>query len=227
MRGSAACMPRSPARTGRRWRSSPPTAARAPGGCAFAEDPARPAREARLFWDARIDPHVIVAHARPTDRADPQRFDILALPVPVTILAGPGVEELLLGEGDRTVRISIAEGSVLRGPARLAYQLAGTDALDRRLLALRRLAALQLRGRLPRFLFEEHARAGRWSWLVATLEALAIDPSHRAVATRLFGADTVAAEWDGRSDYLRSRVRRLVAEARHMATGGHVALLRR
>lgn len=201
--------------------------ARSTGGCAFAEDPDRPASAARLFWDAAIDPRVIVAEACPTDRRDPQRFDPFSLPVPVTILCGQGGEELLLGHASRSVRISIARGSVLDGPVRLAYRLSGTDALDLRLLALRRLAALLVRDRLPAYLFEPHGQAARWTQLVATLEALSSNPAHRAVATRLFGEETVEAEWDGRSDFLRSRLRRLVAQARRLATGGHVPLLRR
>lgn len=197
------------------------------GGCVFAEDPTRPASAARLFWDAAIDPRVIVAEAEPTDRNDPQRFDPFDLPVPVIILQHGDREELRLGDALRSVRISIVAGSVLHGPVRLAYHLAGTDALDLRFLALRRLAALQLRRHFPGHLFGPHPRARRWTMLIATLEALAIDPSHRAVACRLYGEDAVAAEWNGRSDYLRSRVRRLIAEARQLASGGHMALLRR
>jgi hypothetical protein len=197
-----------------------------PGGCAFAEDPRRSASAARLFWDAAIDPRVIVASAQPTSRYDPQRFDPFGLPLPIIIIRHADAEELLIGDATRSVRISIVSGSVLGGPVRLAYHLAGTDALDLRLLALRRLSALLLRGRLPGHLFKPHARSERWGQLVAALEALAIDPSHRAVARHLYGADAVVADWDGRSDYLRSRVRRLIAEARRLADGGYISLLR-
>jgi len=203
------------------------TIAPLPGGCAFAEDPGRASHTARLFWDAAIDPRVIVADAHATDRNDPERFDPLALAVPATILLGHDREELLLGDGDRSVRISIAQGSVLHGPVKLGYRLTGTDALDLRLLALRRLAALMVRGRLPAHLFEPHARSGRWIRLVATLEAMAADPSHLSVATTLYGKPLVELEWTGESDFLRSRVRRLVAQARRLASGGHASLLRR
>lgn len=198
-----------------------------PGASIFAEDPARAADQARLFWDARIDPRVIVADAHMTDHSDRERFDLFGLPLPVAILEHEGREELLLGEGSRSVRISIATGSVLRGPVRLAYRLAGTDAIELRLLALRRLAALQLRGRLPGHLFGRSTRSRRWAQIVATLEALALDQTHRAVATRLFGEEIVAADWMGRSDFLRSRVRRLITEALDLARGGHGAVLRR
>jgi hypothetical protein len=210
-----------------RSRSSPGTIAPKPGGCAFAEDPKRSASVARLIWDAAIDPRVIVADAHATDRRDPQRFDVFGLSRPVLVIQLADREELLIGDAARSVRISIARGSVLHGPVRLAYSLAGTDALDLRLLALRRLSALLLRGRLPNHLFQPQPRADRWARLIATLEASATAPSHRAVAQRLYGADIVAADWDGRSDFLRSRVRRMIAGARRLADGGYKALLRR
>lgn len=65
--------------------------------------------------------------------------------------------------------------------------------------------------------------------LIAVLrvaDALTTGASQREIATVLFGAEAVARDWNGRSDALRSRLRRLVREARTMAAGGYRQLLR-
>ena len=55
--------------------------------------------------------------------------------------------------------------------------------------------------------------------LLRTLDALAIEPRYRAVAIALFGAERVAQDWNSSSDFLKSRVRRLVAQADRLARG--------
>ena len=64
--------------------------------------------------------------------------------------------------------------------------------------------------------------------LVATLrvgDALHTGASQREIARVLFGAEAVALYWDGRSDAVRSRLRRLVREARAMTAGAYRRLL--
>ena len=52
-------------------------------------------------------------------------------------------------------------------------------------------------------------------------EAMAAGARQSEIGTGLFGADRVAREQAGRSALLRSRVWRLVADARMMAKGGY------
>lgn len=158
---------------------------------------------------------------------DRDAFDLFALPGPAThlSLAGAG-EHLLLGRGPRTIRLSIARGTLLDGPVRLAYQLAGTDRLELRLLALRRLAAFLRHGRLPASLFPGSARTQRWTELLRALDALATSSSHRAVAEAVFGDMLVRRDWSGGSDYLRTRTHRLIHQARTLVAGGYIDLVR-
>jgi hypothetical protein len=58
-------------------------------------------------------------------------------------------------------------------------------------------------------------------------DALAEGASQREIAAVLFGTDAMSRDWNGRSDALRSRIRRLVREARATAAGGYRQLLRR
>lgn len=197
------------------------------GACAFAEDPAHPATVARLFWHPEVDPRVIVAEAHPSfDRGD--TFDVYAQQVPVDVVRRPNAgEELLLNAGLQSVRLSIASGTVMNGPVHLVYRIVDSDALDLRLLALRRFAGLRRNGRIPVSLFPISRRTDRWSLMIDTLNAMAFATSHRAVAVSLFGKSTVDDQSDAPSDFLRARVRRLISGARSLAQGGYLALLRR
>ena len=59
---------------------------------------------------------------------------------------------------------------------------------------------------------------------VLRLHADGMDP--REIAAELFGWPVIRSGWDGPSDHARSRLRRLVAEARRMSSGGHWTILR-
>lgn len=170
----------------------------------------------------------IVVHAVPTVQDDREGFDLLALPGPATHLSIPSSgEHLLLGKGARSIRLSVAKGTLLDGPVRLAYQLGGTDRLDLRLLALRRLAGFLRHRRMPAALFPIAVKAQRWSEIIGALDALALTSTHRAVAQALFGEMLVERDWTGGSDYLRTRTHRLICQARTLAAGGYLDLVRR
>lgn len=137
-----------------------------------------------------------------------------------------GGEEVLIGSGSSAIRLSIASGTLLSEPVRLAYRLAGTDQLVLRALALHRLAMFFRDRRVPAPLFPVSAKARRQADLLRVLDVLAATSSHRAVAETLFGAALVARDWTGGSDYLRSRTHRLIRQARRLAADGHLAHLR-
>ncbi|RZF60853.1 DUF2285 domain-containing protein [Sphingomonas populi] len=150
------------------------------------------------------------------------------MPGPVTHLSLPaGGEQVLLGSGPRSIRLSVAQGTLLDGPVRLAYQLRGTDRLEIRLLALRRLAAFLRNRQMPAALFPVGAKARRWVETLRVLDALALTSRHRSVAEHLFGAALVRRDWSGGSDYLRTRTHRLIGQARALAAGGYLDLVRR
>ena len=161
-------------------------------------------------------------------RGDPEGFDLMALPLPATHLSIPSSgEQLLLGRGPRSIRLSIAKGTLLDGPVRLAYQLGDTDRLELRLLALRRLAGFLRHRRIPEALYPVGAKARRWMDIIAVLDALGHGCPHRAIAQILFGERLVSRDWTGGSDYLRTRTHRLVCGARKLAAGGYIDLVRR
>lgn len=135
-------------------------------------------------------------------------------------------EELLLQDDVRHVRLLIRSGSVLDGPVRLRFALWGLRDLERQLLTLRQVAALARSGRLPRRIAGTDPKNAQWIKLLRIHDALDEGASQREIAGCLFDRDWVASGWDGRSDFLRSRLRRMIALQRRLVDGGYRRLLR-
>lgn len=168
-----------------------------------------------------------MVHAAAARRGARDAIDLLALTCPATLLWTPAGEQLLLGLGRCTVRVSVASGTLLAGPVHLHYCLSGTDQLETRLHALQRLAGVMRCHALRPALFAQNRKTARWWQVLRALDALTASPRHRAVAQAVFGEPLVARDWTGDSDYLRSRTHRLIRQARALAAGGYRQLLRR
>lgn len=160
------------------------------------------------------------------DRFDPGRFARW-----LQIVVDPeGCEHAVLSDGYRRIRIDIEAGSIASGhPVLLRYALEGMVDRDTeaRIMPLRRLAGLLRTGRFLPALFPRERRVQRMIEVLRVADALSSGASQRDIAAGLFGSERVASDWRGVSDSLRSRVRRLVCEARRMAAGGYHSLMRR
>lgn len=194
-----------------------------PGGCTFAADPALCAPQARPVWRAEIDPAVIsVSVAAPgEDRCDwfePRRFERLL----TLVEEGDGHEHIVLSDGFRRLRIAIEEGSLAdMRPVTLRFRVEGMATARAQLLSLRRFLGLCRTGRFSDALFPRDKRVRRGLEVLRVHDALRAGASQREIAADLFGPERVPADWRIASDALRSRVRRLVREARRMAGGGY------
>ena len=198
------------------------------GGCTFCETSDRPAGTAAVFWRSDVAKTVLSVEARPVSRGDGDGFDLSRLSCIVTVLrTGDGTEHVLLGDGVHRVQLEVRHGSLLEGPVRLRYDLAGFESVEPKLMTLHRFIALRRLGKFPRSLFPPERRAHRWIAALRALDGSRAGASPREIAAALFGADTVRNDWDGASDYLRSRVRRATAAGERLASGGHLDLLRR
>jgi hypothetical protein len=124
------------------------------------EDPGRSAPIARPIWRSDAHPPVLAVSASTT-------FDLtngfaLGRFAPIATLASSAGtrQHLLLSEGLNTIRVDVLDGTLGAGPVELRYHLAGTASVERPLLTLRRLLALQQTGRFSRSLHPPEAKAG-------------------------------------------------------------------
>lgn len=199
------------------------------GSSTFAEAPDRPAPEARLIWHADLDPGTLKVVAEPAadDDADALFLEPLAPWLTIAVDAG-GREHAVLSDGWHHIRLDVEAGSLLASRAVvLHYEIAGIARAEPKVLPLRRFLALARHRRFMATLFPPEPRIGRLIDMLRVHDALADGASQREIAEALFGRERTGNGWRGASDSLRSRVRRLIADARAMAAGGFWGLMSR
>jgi hypothetical protein len=196
------------------------------GGCSFAEDPARSGSEAIVAWSGDIDPACARFEARPCSK-DANAFLIGRLGKRASVLvAKTGQQHITINDGRTCIRVDVLVGSVLDGAVSLNLIIDNVAAADTQIRTVQALIAAhnKLHSPIP------HARfLSRNSRIVSALrvyDALCDGASYREIAIALFGQLRVDAEWNGASDSMRSRVRRLVGLTRSLAAGGWRELLR-
>jgi len=189
-----------------------PSATRSNGGFIFAEHPDIAAPEARILWQAELDPGALIVDAMPVPAVHPDAVDMAALRPWLTLVIDEAGEHAVLSDGWHHIRIDVQCGSLSSdAPVLLHYRLRGIATLEPKLLPLHRLVDLY--------------RRRRFSVSLWVHDAVAAGATQREIARVLFGRDP--AEPDAvEGDSLRSRVRRLVREARRLATGGYRGLMR-
>ncbi len=189
------------------------------------EQPERAGSDARPIWRREIHPSVLAARA--VDEGDPEdRFDLARLRDCATVVRSrSGAEHVLLSERGQRLRLDIVSGTVCDGPVLLRFDLSGMRSLVRPLVTLRQLVALWRAGRFSRALHPPDVRAARWILLLRTHDALTAGADQRRIAECLLDRDAAGRRWRVQAPALRSRVQRLVREARRMAGGGYLTLL--
>ena len=189
------------------------------------EDPALGARAARPLWRGAWLRRVLVADARIPDGAE-EVFDLARFAGLATVArAVSGAEHVLLSDGVAGLRLDLASGSLLAGPACLSYRLAGFLALRGPLQTLHGLLRLSQSGRLAPPAPGDRNR--RLLLLLRAGDGLRLGATHRELAAVLLGEEAGAARWRAEAPSLRTRAQRLAKGAGAMAEGGYRALLAR
>ena len=124
------------------------------------------------------------------------------------------------------IRIDVLTGTLLEGPVRLRYLIAGLASAEAPLLTLRRLLALGRTGRFSRSLHPRETRARRWVLALRASDALDAGADQREMASVLLSRTAGEPRWRSNASSVRSQVQRLVRGARRMAAGGYLDLLR-
>lgn len=190
-----------------------------PGLC-FALPPSGSAMIATVQWSWQYDASVLPIVALTAVDG----FDLRALALPVTLLRQGGVEHVLIADGTARLRLAVLEGTLARGPVRLRYPLP-IGHRHPHLLALRQLMTLRETGRLMSGFCLPGRRAPRWTMVLRAWDAHCAGLSQRDIACLFWGHERVDADWNGRSDYLRMRVYRMVRTARYLVHDGWPRLL--
>lgn len=199
------------------------------GGCTFAEHPDRAAPAARIIWHADFDPGTIAVSAISADPSPPDSLRLEQI-APWLFVAsdGAGREHVVLSDGWHHIRIDVEEGRLTGEEAVLLnYRLHGLMSVEDRLLPLRRLVALCRNRRFARSLFPRDPGVDRGIEMLRVHDASAEGASQREIGEVMFGTERVRRDWNDASDSLRSRVRRLLRDARAMRRGGYKNLMRR
>jgi hypothetical protein len=195
-------------------------------GSTFFEAPETGSPSARLLWHACLHPGVLEVEANPTSSSDPDAFDMAGFEVLAVVAKGnSNIEHVALSDGYRRIRIDVVSGTLLEGPVVLTQILMGLSRLDPKLLALRQLIALTRTRRFGASLFPIAPQTARIVAALQVFDGLAAGASYRDIAVSLYGEDRAVAEWNGASDSMRSRVRRLIGLAHDLAAGGWQRLL--
>lgn len=192
-------------------------------------DPVNSAAVARPVWEAAVDRSVLVADVLDADAPPLEGLDLLAIASLVTLEVDANEDQhLLLSDGKLSIRIDIVSGTVLGGPALLAYRLWGVVRLKTPVLTLRRLISLISTGRFASGLFPPERMAARWILELRVADALADGASHRDIAQSLFRSFGQGSKWRSDGESLRLRVQRLTRIARRrIRHGAHLEFLNR
>ena len=161
-----------------------------------------------------------------SNQTDLAWFDIGALPVPIDIIVDARKNEhVSFRINSSRFTAHVAAGTLLNGPVIPSVQLSSLAGAPTQLTAFQ--ALLQAIREGPRY-HRKPKRSNRFRRFVNALrvaDARRAGASHRDIAALLHGEGRVLAEWHGRSDSLKSQVRRMIALSEHMARGGWRHLL--
>lgn len=190
------------------------------------EPPHLAAPHARPVWRADLFPYVLEAHAEPS-LGDEDSFDLARLAAVSTLItAADGTEHLLLSQGFCAIRIDLLSGSLKQGPVQLQYRLAGFANAEKPLMTLQRFLTFWKTGRYCAGLQPTETRVRRLLLMLRTWDALMSGAAQREIAAELLSTEALEDRWRVGAPTLRSRVQRLVRNARIMAAGGYLSLLK-
>lgn len=196
------------------------------GGFTFAEAPGRETIPVRIVWHADLDPSTLCAEVAPGALGDPDCLIVDRLRPWLTCVSGEiESEHAVLSDGSHHIRLDILSGRLWDNTAvRFNLRFDGLRRAEAGLLPMQRLLALHRHRRFGRTLYPWDASVARGALLLRVQDALACGASARDLADALVGAETARREWP--SDSLRSRIKRLIRQAKTMAGGGYRDLMR-
>ncbi|MEH2549114.1 hypothetical protein V1283_005759 [Bradyrhizobium sp. AZCC 2262] len=192
---------------------------------AFA-DPSVAARQAPVFWHvAALKQVVRVRAAPPARRENVTPLTLSSFTVGRTAAIGVDDAPLVLMKGPGIhIPLEIHDVAVLTNPFVPVFEIDGFADLNTQTELLKRLHRFAEQapsaGSRPPFAIDERLHHA----LIALDESLR-GKTYRQIAITIFGEKKVAEEWQGPSQFLKDRTRRLVAKGTELMKGGYRDLL--
>lgn len=178
-----------------------------------------------VIWPWEVDATVPLLSVRTVDPGSPDALDLHSLGLPVMVVRREaGDQHVLVVDGERRLRFAVVEGDVLRGASACFASLTPSRGGATSLEGLRQLMTLQACGRLPRAPAFAVNKTPKWLAALQAYDARRAGASQRDIARLMFGERRVVEDWNGRSDYMRLRVHRLLGASERLVAGGYRAL---
>lgn len=179
-----------------------------------------------MFWHARALKRVVRVHAKKPSRGEDTQVCRLAdfNADRRAIIGVDGIPQVIIKGRGLHVPLEIHGLTVLTAPFTPVFELHGLADLTAQTELLKRLARfIEPESRVaPRSAFSSDERLHHA--LIALDESLD-GKTYRQIAITIFGEQKVAEDWLGRSQFLKDRVRRLVAKGIELMNGGYRDLL--
>ncbi len=189
-------------------------------------DPSVAARQAPVFWHvAALKQVVRVRAAPPARRENVTPLTLSSFTVGRTAAIGVDDAPLVLMKGPGVhIPLEIHDVAVLTNPFVPVFEIDGFADLNTQTELLKRLHRFAEQapsgGSRPAFAIDERLHHA----LIALDESLR-GKTYRQIAITIFGEKKVAEEWQGPSQFLKDRTRRLVAKGTELTKGGYRDLL--
>lgn len=199
--------------------------ARRRGGYSFAENPDVPAGDALIAWTAQFNPDCAKIAVQQVGFEN-EGFTLAKFSGRASaVIDHLGAEHVVIGDTASRFAFDVVSGSMLNGSVALTVLLDHKQHSERQLSAVQTLLRVHNAASTDRFPGRCRKSNARLILALRAHDALIAGASHREIAQGLFGNDNVDRDWSGSSDFLKSRVRRLVATAQSLAAGGWQKLL--
>ncbi|WP_143199110.1 DUF2285 domain-containing protein [Bradyrhizobium sp. NAS80.1] len=190
---------------------------------AFADPALRP-DQAPVFWHANALKRAVRVNAkRPSGDEDERVYRLTDFKADRRAVIGvDGIARVLMKGRGTQVAVEIHGLQVLTAPFAPGFELNDLSALG---------AQTELLKRLQRFTepdireIQKTAYEERLHHALIALEESLSGKTYRQIAITIFGEKKVAEEWQGPSQFLKDRTRRLVAKGTELMKGGYCELL--
>lgn len=194
-------------------------------GLLFFIDPDRNSDSVHPFWSPSHNPCVLKCRLSPRDKRDKSSgavFSNLSCEHAI-VHTHDGEQHLLLSYEKWSLQLAFDPDVDLHGNVYFEIGASGPGILKQQIAAISCLDRLLKGGRFPPSYCAMPAQFHMTPELLYALDLARCGLSQKEIARRIFGGDAVLTGWDGVSDHVRAKTRRLITKARRLIKHGCLA----